>query len=219
MIETLFAITAVSLVVAATTSVVAWRSISENRRRSDARVAQLSGVLRSAEPADSEPVDAPWLLESATAGGHTRRPLLLPLFLGGVIAALAIIAVAMRPDSADLQPPVQDTSSVPTPPASLELVSLTHERGPAGELELKGAVHNPQDGATLDDVTAVALLFDRQGTFVTSSRAPLEARSIAHGADATFFIRVPDADAVGRYRVSFRTSDRIVPHTDRRGTQ
>ena len=56
----------------------------------------------------------------------------------------------------------------------------------------------------------------KQGAFVTSSRAPLEARGIASGSDATFRIRVPHADHVGRYRVSFRMDDHIIPHADRR---
>ena len=34
--------------------------------------------------------------------------------------------------------------------------------------------------------------------------------------EATFVVTVPGAGAVDRYRVSFRTDDRIVPHVDRR---
>jgi hypothetical protein len=85
-----------------------------------------------------------------------------------------------------------------------------------GELDLRGEVHNPQNGTTLENVMAVALVFDQQGAFLASSRAPLQARSVAGGSDATFEIIVPDAARAGRYRVSFRSGDRIIPHTDRR---
>ena len=41
--------------------------------------------------------------------------------------------------------------------------------------------------------------------------------ALAAGAEAPFVVTLPDADSVDRYRVSFRTDDRIVPHVDRRG--
>jgi hypothetical protein len=36
------------------------------------------------------------------------------------------------------------------------------------------------------------------------------------GTESVFVVTVPGAADVGRYRVSFRSDDRIVPHVDRR---
>ena len=36
------------------------------------------------------------------------------------------------------------------------------------------------------------------------------------GGESRFVVSVPSAADVGRYRVSFRTDDRVVPHVDRR---
>lgn len=216
MMELLFAITTISLVVAAGASVLAWQVISENRRRSAARVARLADVLVSAEPPEAPPVHVPGLLATAQ---HTAAPRRL---VGVAVLALSVavaLALSWRPLDGRRRPAPADTavSTAATRP-TLELVSLTHERGTDGALELRGEVHNPANGTTLDDVTAVALLFDRQGTFVTSGRAPLVSRSVGANGDATFRISVPDAENIGRYRVSFRTADGIVPHTDRRNT-
>jgi hypothetical protein len=218
MIYILFTITAISLVVATVTSVAAWRMAGENRRRSNARVARLADVLHTAEVPDSIPVAAPHLLESAVLGSGAGRSPILAAAVGlalviGFAATWVVTRAASAPTSAANAAAEQTAARQP---ASLELVSLTHERVESGGLELHGEVHNPQNGTTLDDVTAVALLFDTQGAFLTSSRAPLETRTLVHGGNATFFISVPDAANVGRYRVSFRTNDGIIPHTDRR---
>jgi hypothetical protein len=77
-------------------------------------------------------------------------------------------------------------------------------------------VHAPANGATLEDVTSVAMLFDRQGAYLASGRAPLDARNATPGSNATFAITIPDAAGAARYRISFRSRDRIIPHTDRR---
>src|SRR5438105_1460359 len=49
---------------------------------------------------------------------------------------------------------------------------------------------------------------------VTSGRATID--SLAPGTESPFAVTIPHASDVGRYRVSFRTDDRIVPHIDRR---
>jgi hypothetical protein len=223
MIEFLFAVTGISLMIAAVASVVAWRTVRENRRRSAARIARLADVLRSAEPAESAPVTVAHLLDASRSSAYTGGT---PLLLGVVttlVLGVALATLMTRPNAAAAGPAgpntdqhVASTGSPESAPASLDLIALTHERGPGGEFELRGEVHNPQNGTTLENVTAVAMLFDPQGAFVTSSRAPLETSTIADGADATFVISVPDGQVVGRYRVSFRTGDRIIPHTDRR---
>jgi hypothetical protein len=61
-------------------------------------------------------------------------------------------------------------------------------------------------------------VFDRDGGFVASGRAPLEFNGIAHGDESPFQVTIPDVKDVGRYKVSFRTEAGIVPHVDRRAT-
>lgn len=68
----------------------------------------------------------------------------------------------------------------------------------------------------MEPMTAVALLFDPQGAYLASSRAPLSVRQETGGAVGSFAISVPDGGRVARYRVSFRRGDQIVPHLDRR---
>jgi hypothetical protein len=68
----------------------------------------------------------------------------------------------------------------------------------------------------MDHLTAVVLLFNQQGGFLTSARSPVESATLPPGSETTFSISVPGAADVGRYRVSFRTDDRVVPHVDRR---
>lgn len=207
-----FMLTLVSMLVATAASLLAWRVVSEARSRSEARIAGLAEAVQAQELPDDLPVAMPHLLEPAGPDDSAR--LLLP-GLAVLAAVLAIGGVSWARSTAPGSPATPPIAADATT-APLELVSLSDDRGPGGELELRGAVRNPPNGATLRDVTAVALLFDEQGAFVTSSRAPLEARGISSGSDATFRIRVPHADHVGRYRVSFRMDDQIIPHTDRR---
>jgi hypothetical protein len=100
------------------------------------------------------------------------------------------------------------------PALPLELVALGHERD--GErLIVRGIVRNPASGAAVDRLTAVVFLFNREGGFLSSGRVAV-ATSALPGTESTFVVTVPGAVAVDRYRVSFRTDDRIVPHVDRR---
>jgi hypothetical protein len=52
------------------------------------------------------------------------------------------------------------------------------------------------------------------GRFIASAAA---VATLTPGAQSPFAISIPGAEAVARYRVSFRADDRIVPHVDRRG--
>jgi hypothetical protein len=65
---------------------------------------------------------------------------------------------------------------------------------------------------------AVVFVFDRDGGFVASGRAPLEFATIARGDESPFQVTIPDVKEVGRYRVSFRTQAGIVRHVDLRST-
>jgi hypothetical protein len=77
-------------------------------------------------------------------------------------------------------------------------------------------VRNPPSGAPVARLTAVVFAFNADGGFLASGRAIIEASALRPGGESTFVVSVPGAGAVGRYRVSFRADDRVVPHVDKR---
>src|SRR5215207_5049596 len=128
----LIVLTCASVAAAAAFGFSAWRSRTDEARRSAARVAALSSAIDGFEPAASEPlvsavpVTQPVAMTSmfATASGAAVEG--RPLVKLGVFAALAgaflvVVGVASRDHSA--QPAVAN-SGEPT----LELVSMNHTR-------------------------------------------------------------------------------------------
>lgn len=105
--------------------------------------------------------------------------------------------------------------AAPAAALPLELVALGHERV-GDQLTVRGVVRNPASGAGMDRLTAVVFLFTSDGGFLASGRAAVESPALHPGGESAFVVTVPGAADVGRYRVSFRTDDRIVPHLDRR---
>ena len=101
------------------------------------------------------------------------------------------------------------------PNSPLELVSLTHARQNE-KLAVSGLVRNPVNGKPVEHLSAVVFLFDRMGTFVTSSRANVDFLKLGAGDESPFVVSLDAPATVSRYRVSFRTDDGIVPHIDRR---
>ena len=66
---------------------------------------------------------------------------------------------------------------------------------------------------------AVASLFDREGGLIGTSQATLDEPVLGRGVASPFVVSAPAEQAVGRYRVSFRSADdAVMPHVDRRGT-
>jgi hypothetical protein len=109
------------------------------------------------------------------------------------------------------------TSAVAVGPNSpLELVSLSHARQNQ-KLAVSGLVRNPAAGAPIEHLSAVVFLFDRVGTFITSSRANVDFLKLGAGDESPFVVSLDAPSTVARYRVSFRTDEGIVPHVDRRG--
>jgi hypothetical protein len=102
--------------------------------------------------------------------------------------------------------------------APLELMSLRHERQ-GGRLSLSGLVRNPAAGAPIEDLAAVAFLFDAQGGFISSARVGVDFKRLAPGDESPFVITVEAPSNVARYRVSFRTDAGVVAHVDRRTEQ
>jgi hypothetical protein len=101
--------------------------------------------------------------------------------------------------------------------AALELLALGQERD-GDRLTVRGVVRDPAAGAPVDRLAAVVFAFDRQGAFVTSGRALVDTPALGPGRESGFAVTVPGASAVTRYRVSFRTGERLVPHVDTRPT-
>lgn len=97
----------------------------------------------------------------------------------------------------------------------LELVALGHERM-GDRLTVRGVVRTPAAGGGRERLTAVVFVFARDGGFLASGRAAVDSPALSPGGESTFIVTVPGASEVGRYRVSFRTDDQIVPHVDRR---
>jgi hypothetical protein len=225
----LLVVTVASLALAITMTVVARRATADERRRAAARVAALTaaaGVGTRPEPAGLD-LDAsrPALDAFAAERPHDEVPLQAS-FLGAgpqtvevssqrtLAAAAAVLAVALggfaysRLDSRPAPPPTSIT-------APLELLSLRHERE-GTNLAVAGLVRNPEAAGLVERLSAVVLLFDAQGAFVSSATAPIDFLKLTAGDESPFVVKVQAPASVARYRVSFRTDDGTLPHVDRR---
>ena len=209
----LIVIAAISLVVSITMSAIAWRLAREERRRSRARVAVLVSDLADLDlhPAGAGPPVAADLFR-AQEPGPSRFTAVLAVGVFAVATALALIVVTGRhgQPGAETRPAVMVRPSAP-----LELVALGHEREGDGII-VRGVVRNPTAGVERNRVAVVVFLFNRDGGFLTSGLAAVDVPALAPGSQSGFIVTVPHAGEVGRYRVSFRSDDRIVPHVDRR---
>ena len=203
-------ITAVVAAIAATA--YAWRIARTERLRADARVAALAAAIDgTSEEAGTTP-----MFERAPRSGLQGRPL-LKLGVGFAMAVLVIVLIAMSGDRHATSADERQTAASDQPAApALELLSMRHTRTGDG-LTVTGLVRN-RGAADTASITAVVFVFDRDGGFVASGRAPLEFGSVALGDESPFKVTIPDVKDVGRYRVSFRTPVGIVPHVDRRAT-
>jgi hypothetical protein len=225
-------VTLISIAVAVAMSALTWKVVKENNRRSDARVAALAADIRHWSSASEGDIplrdDAP-VGELFTAGdaARTRRPLAAVFGVGALVvcgaAAVAIVlSSGARPVASALSRPAAEppraaasTASQAVDLPSLELLALGHDRED-DRLTVRGVVRNAVSGAAVDHLTAVVLLFNQEGGFLTSGRAALTEQTLTPGAESRFLVTIPGAAGVGRYRVSFRTEDRVVPHVDRR---
>lgn len=227
-------VTLVSMLVAVVMSVVAWRMSREERRRSDARVAALAAeihgdALEWSEPQPAGPVPDIPVAEPIATGSMFSTTTAEPQSRLALVAALGVLVVGTAatigllmsgsshsPASA-AHTATANAAAVPAAanPLPLELVALGHERE-GDRLMVRGVVRNPRAGASVERLTAVVFLFNRDGGFIGSGRATVESPALSPGAESTFVVAVPGAADVGRYRVSFRRDDHVVPHVDRR---
>jgi hypothetical protein len=215
---TLAIVTVLSLIVAAIMTVVAWTLVRDERRRAAARAAILAKAIHEHE-------DLP--LRPSSGAGHTglfveppsaARSRLTAAGVGAVLLIGAITGFVLLAEGRSRPRPASGAAAhVERPPdAPLDLVALEHDRD-ENRLVIRGIVRNPASAATLSGLTAVVLVFSRDGELIATERAATAVTSLAAGAETPFVVTLPDADSVYRYRVSFRTDDRIVPHIDRRG--
>ena len=233
---TLAVITLLSLVVAGVMSLISWRLVRDERARSAARVSALADDIRHAQDAGDLPLrnegaaavslHAEMFAAPQAAPEHSRLALVATIVLAiGAVISVAIVfgvfgdsALGLRvaEGRAPVVPVVIDDTAKAAPAAApLELVALGHERDPDG-LVVRGVLRNPSNGAEVNALTAVVLLFNRDGGLVTSGRAAVQAPRLEPGGETTFVVTVPGAVDVERYRVSFRSEDHVVPHVDHR---
>ena len=242
----LLGITVVSLIVSLVMSVTAWRLMRDDKRRSAARIAALSAGSSDGldqfpespmveQAVEARVVRAPWKPATPTMPSipePTPEPAAMHAsgFLGasqvehdsgGRQRSLAVAAVAlfvtMSAGLAWMMSGPEGTSAIAVGPNSpLELVSLSHARQNQ-KLAVSGLVRNPVSGKPVERLSAVVFLFDRVGTFVTSSRAHVDFLKLGAGDESPFVVSIDAPPTVARYRVSFRTDDGVVPHIDRRG--
>lgn len=231
---TLIVITLLSTTLAVAMSFVAWQAARNERLRSEARVAMLAADIRSTD------ADLPLgivggatsndLFASAQQPEAARSRLAAVAGAGALVVGLAaaLVVVSSRPDrsatgsiaagtSASSSRLSAESAARPASPAeqALELVALGHERN-TDSLTIRGVVRNPPRGMSMNQLTAVVMLFNREGGFLASGRAAVQETSLGPGAETTFVVTITGVHEVGRYRVSFRTDDRIAPHVDRR---
>jgi hypothetical protein len=241
----LLVVTVCSLTLAAIMSIVAWRLTREARRRSAARVAALAMEIHGQAGVPRRFDEELQLGPGPISGGHSdlfaradpgaspasrfAAVVALGIFVVGTGAALAVVlssgsrgtatpATHTLVTSGSNQTPAATsapTESAPIESLPLELVALGHERT-ADRLTIRGIVRNPPSGGEVSGLTAVVFLFNRDGGFLTSGRATIDAPALAPGAESPFVVTVAGTADVGRYRVSFRTEGGVVPHVDRR---
>ncbi len=183
--------------------------------RPNAAVALLSlaAGLGAESEADPDPHD---LFASSAAPTRAARRF-------GMVAAVGILAVGtvgaavvswnLRGRPSQKQTVAQ--AEMVSTRSPLELVSLSHRRD-GDSLTVTGLVRNPGNGASIKSLTAVVSFFARDGAFITSARTAIDYSTLLPGDESPFVVTVQRPGNVGRYRVSFRTDERVVPHVDHR---
>lgn len=140
--------------------------------------------------------------------------------IGALAVVVAAIGFAIASSSDDKPAPAAAGATLQTPaaaePVPLELVSLRHLQQ-AQSLTVTGLVQNPRTGAPLSRVVVTAFAFGPDGTFLSSSRAPLDFTTLAPGDESPFVVTVPVTGVVSRYRIGFRAEDGgVIAHVDKR---
>lgn len=218
----MLAVTGLSIVLSVVMAAMAWRVIRDERHRSAARVAALADDIHAHPDREPAPVAVNDLFRTASPVSGRHAGAIAGVGALILAAAMAVVLFSGRHQpvaarGADSHAPRNDARhAVPAGESlPLELVALGHDRAD-DRLTVRGLIRNPARGTEVSHLTAVVLVFNQQGGFVTSARAAVDSGRLEAGAEVPFVVTVPGASDVGRYRVSFRTEDRVVPHIDRR---
>ncbi len=214
----------VALLVAVAMCVFAWRVLRRDRERSDVRIARLRALASS--PDDSPEPDLVFEPDYAPPSvGLFAAP--APAASGsgwGTFALVVLVCMSIGAGTVyglygsgnTFSWPTLSASSPAAPP--LELLSLTHRRGPDADFIVTGLVQNPLNGRTTSGVVAVVYLFDSDGEYFASGKAAMDIPALAAGDQSPFLIRLPNITNVARYRLGFRMNDGgVFAHVDRRG--
>jgi hypothetical protein len=233
------ALSVISLVSLATTGallIYVARLLRDERDRSEARTAALSVAIWRDDATDATPLERAQppdetrtAIEDQSPGttralfaeadseervGRPRRWLAPVLGVGIVTCLIAAGTLAsMKSNDRSEAAAVADERPADAPP--LHLLSLRHQRE-GDTLIVSGLVRNPGGAPAHEHTDAVVFTFDRSGGFVATVRAALADPSLAGGSESPFSVNIPNGSDVGRYRISFRTGDRTLPHVDRR---
>jgi hypothetical protein len=179
------------------------------------REERLMGHAGDVDPADG--VGESFLGSAVARPASSNRQRGLALAACALFVALVTVGyVSIFGDDADSVGVV--ASEPAASPAPLELISLGHQRK-SSALAITGLVRNPSQAQPVEQLAAVAFLFDQQGRLLTSARADVDFKQLAPGDESPFVITLDAPANVARYRVSFRNDAGVVPHVDRRGQE
>jgi hypothetical protein len=210
----MFTITLLSTAMALSLSVVVWRMLRDDRRRTEARVHALTDLavrpdLQAVSAAPAVSFSAP---EHPSAWG-TRAGIMACLALGITAIILLTLTARTRTSSAASSPAAAPAATTAAP---LELLSLRDTRE-GGTLTIAGLVQNPHSALALRNVKVTADVFDAKGTRIASGSAGVDVRTLQPGDQSPFVLSITTPDTVARYRVSFHSSDGgVIQHVDRR---
>jgi hypothetical protein len=214
----LIIITVVSLVVAAVMSAVAWRLTRDERRRSAMRVSALAADIHGEGASPVHVSDSFFAEERSRTPGSPFRALGIGVLVVGTAISLVVFASG-SPRSSVAAAPTLVTAPVAAAPkapeAPLELVKLGHERE-GDRLIVRGVVRYPA-GTDVANLVAIVSVFNHAGDIAASGQGLVTGtRPGAAGVESTFVVTVPGVRDVARYRVAFKSNERIIAHLDRR---
>ena len=208
----MFLVTLLSMAMALSLSVVVWRMVRDDRRRSEARVHALTDLAVRPDIRASAPSPALSLVTPAQPSAWGTRAAIVAC-LALVLTTVVLMMLTARTRAS--LPATPDDATAAAPPR-LELLSLRDTRE-GGTLTIAGLVENPRDAAPLRDVKVTADIFDMSGALVTSAATGLDVRSLAPGDQSPFVLTIATRARAARYRVSFLAPDgRVIQHVDHR---
>ena len=203
--------TVLSLIVAVVMSVIAWQLARDERQRSQARVSALAADIHGEGVAPVHVSDSFFAEERSRTPGSPLRALAIGVLVVGSAIGLIVFASGSPRSSAAAAPAAQAAPIA----APLELVKLGHERD-GDRLIVRGIVRYPS-GTGMANLVAIVSVFNHRGDIVASGQGLVAGpREAASGVESSFAVTVPGVSDVARYRVAFKSNERIIAHLDRR---